>query len=99
MEKSSSNTLTPAQFAAWDYAHTHAVKDKDGRENFHAIYEAFLAGTKCLTWQDVRTIVCIADALLDNPRMRHAVQNHSEQDYYERVLKEYRKEATQKKAP
>ena len=40
-----------------------------------------------------------ADALLDNPRMRHAVQNHSEQEYYEKVLKEYRKEATQKKAP
>ena len=46
VEKSPNNTLTPAQSAAWDYAHTHAVKDKDGRENFHAIYEAFLAGWK-----------------------------------------------------
>lgn len=42
-----------------------------------------------LTWQDIKKIVNIADALLDDPKMRIAIQNHSEEDYYKKVLDEY----------
>ena len=47
-----------------------------------------------LTWQDIKAIVNIADALLDDPKVRIAIQNHSEEDYYQKVLDEYNKEAT-----
>ena len=43
-----------------------------------------------LTWQDVKRMVNIADAMLDDPEMRRAVQNHSEQDYYEAVLRKFK---------
>lgn len=42
-----------------------------------------------LTWQDIKAIVNIADALLDNPQMRIAVQNNGEEYYYTKVLEEY----------
>ena len=32
-----------------------------------------------LTWQDIKRIVNIADALLDDPKARIAIQNHSEE--------------------
>lgn len=42
-----------------------------------------------LTWQDIKKIVNIADAMLDDPKMRIAIQNHSEEEYYQKVLDEY----------
>lgn len=42
-----------------------------------------------LTWQDIKAIVNIADAMLDDPKMRIAIQNHSEEEYYRKVLDEY----------
>ena len=42
-----------------------------------------------LTWQDIKTIVNIADALLEDPEMRIAVQNNGEEYYYTKVLEEY----------
>lgn len=40
-----------------------------------------------LTWQDIKKIVNIADAMLDDPKMRIAIQNHSEEEYYKMILK------------
>ena len=51
-----------------------------------------------LTWEDIRRIVNIADALLDDPKARIAIQNHSEEEYYQKVLDEYNKEGTKKKS-
>lgn len=42
-----------------------------------------------LTWRDIKKIVNIADAMLDDPKMRIAIQNHSEEEYYQKVLDEY----------
>lgn len=42
-----------------------------------------------LTWQDIKAIVNIADALLSDLQMRIAVQNHGEEYYYTKVLEEY----------
>ena len=39
-----------------------------------------------LTWDDVKRIVEIADAMLDDSEMRLAIANHGEQKYYESVL-------------
>ena len=47
-----------------------------------------------LTWQDIKRIVNIADALLDDPKARIAIQNHSEEEYYQKVLDEYNKETS-----
>ena len=44
-----------------------------------------------LTWQDIKAIVNIADALLEDPEMRNAVQNHGEEYYYTKILEEYKK--------
>lgn len=45
-----------------------------------------------LTWQDIKKIVNIADAMLDDPKMRIAIQNHSEEEYYQKVLDEWQKQ-------
>ena len=42
-----------------------------------------------LTWQDIKKIVNIADALFDDPEIRIAVANHLEEEYYRKVLDEY----------
>lgn len=42
-----------------------------------------------LTWQDIKSIVQIADNLLDDPKARVEFQNHNEEYYYKRVLDEY----------
>ena len=42
-----------------------------------------------LTWQDIKKIVNIADAMLDDPKMRIAIQNHGEEEYYQKVLDGY----------
>lgn len=42
-----------------------------------------------LTWQDIKKIVNIADAMLDDPKMRIAIANHSEEEYYKMILKEF----------
>lgn len=42
-----------------------------------------------LTWQDIKKIVNIADVMLDDPKMRIAIQNHSEEEYYKMILKEF----------
>ena len=47
-----------------------------------------------LTWEDIRRIVNIADALLDDPKARIAIQNHSEEEYYQKVLDEYNKDVS-----
>ena len=47
-----------------------------------------------LTWQDIKRIVNIADALLDDPKARIAIQNHSEEEYYQKVLDEYNKDVS-----
>ena len=50
-----------------------------------------------LTWQDIKRIVNIADALLDDPKARIAIQNHSEEEYYQKVLDEYNKDVSKGK--
>ena len=50
-----------------------------------------------LTWQDIKRIVNIADALLDDPKVRMAIQNHSEEEYYQKVLDEYNKDVSKGK--
>ena len=50
-----------------------------------------------LTWEDIRRIVNIADALLDDPKARIAIQNHSEEEYYQKVLDEYNKDVSKVK--
>lgn len=50
-----------------------------------------------LTWQDIKRIVNIADALLDDPEARIAIQNHSEEEYYQKVLDEYNKDVSKVK--
>ena len=47
-----------------------------------------------LTWQDIKRIVNIADALLDDQKARIAIQNHSEEEYYQKVLDEYNKDVS-----
>ena len=47
-----------------------------------------------LTWQGIKRIVNIADALLDDPEARIAIQNHSEEEYYQKVLDEYNKDVS-----
>ena len=47
-----------------------------------------------LTWQDIKRIVNIADVLLDDPKARIAIQNHSEEEYYQKVLDEYNKDVS-----
>ena len=47
-----------------------------------------------LTQQDIKRIVNIADALLDDPKARIAIQNHSEEEYYQKVLDEYNKDVS-----
>lgn len=42
-----------------------------------------------LTWQDIKRIVNIADALLDDPKARVEYNNHNEEYYYKKVLDEY----------
>lgn len=44
-----------------------------------------------LSWRDIKRIVQIADNMLDDPKMRVAVQNHSEEEYYKSVWKKWRK--------
>ena len=50
-----------------------------------------------ITWQDIKRIVNIADALLDDPKARIAIQNHSEEEYYQKVLDEYNKDVSKVK--
>ena len=50
-----------------------------------------------LTWEDIRRIVNLADALLDDPKARIAIQNHSEEEYYQKVLDEYNKDVSKVK--
>lgn len=45
-----------------------------------------------ITWQDIKRIVNIADALLDDQKARIAIQNHNEEEYYQKVLAEYNKD-------
>ena len=42
-----------------------------------------------LAVEDIKKIVNIADGLLDDPKVRMAIQNHSEEEYYQKVLDEY----------
>ena len=42
-----------------------------------------------LAWQDIKSIVQIADKMLDDPKARVEFQNHNEEYYYKRVLDEY----------
>ena len=42
-----------------------------------------------LAWQDIKSIVQIADKMLDDPKARMEYQNHNEEYYYKRVLDEY----------
>lgn len=42
-----------------------------------------------LTWQDIKKIVNIADALLSDPKARVEYNNHNEEYYYKKVLDEY----------
>ena len=42
-----------------------------------------------LAWQDIKSIVQIADKMLDDPKARVEYQNHNEEYYYKRVLNEY----------
>lgn len=44
-----------------------------------------------LSWRDIKRIVQIADNMLDDPKMRVAVQNHSDEEYYKNVWKKWRK--------
>lgn len=44
-----------------------------------------------LTWDDIKSIVQIADKMLDDPKARVEFQNHNEEYYYKRVLDEYNK--------
>lgn len=84
--------------AARRYAIPTYMNDVD--ENFLDEYpydpvaeRAFIAGAEWhkshLTVQDIKKIVNIADAMLDDPKVRIAVQNHSEEEYYRKVLDEY----------
>lgn len=65
-----------------------------GKNIAHKFYK--LGKTEQLTWQDIKKIVNIADAMLDDPKMRIAIQNHSEEQYYRKVLDEYRLHQTAK---
>jgi hypothetical protein len=56
-----------------------------------------MSDTEKLTWQDIKRIVNIADALLDDPKARIAIQNHSEEEYYQKVLDEYNKDISKGK--
>ena len=47
-----------------------------------------------LAVEDIKRIVNIADALLDDPKARIAIQNHSEEEYYQKVLDEYNKDVS-----
>ena len=42
-----------------------------------------------LTVEDIKSIVQIADDLLDDPQARVAFQNHNEEYYYRKVLEQY----------
>lgn len=42
-----------------------------------------------LTWEDIKSIVQIADKMLDDPKARVEYQNHNEEYYYKRVLEKY----------
>lgn len=42
-----------------------------------------------LAWQDIKSIVQIADKMLDDPKARVEYQNHNEEYYYKRVLEKY----------
>lgn len=42
-----------------------------------------------LAWQDIKSIVQIADKMLDDPKARVEFQNHNEEYYYKRVLEKY----------
>ena len=42
-----------------------------------------------LAWQDIKSIVQIADKMLDDPKARVEFQNHNEEYYYKKVLDEY----------
>ena len=50
-----------------------------------------------LAVEDIKRIVNIADALLDDPKARIAIQNHSEEEYYQKVLDEYNKDVSKVK--
>jgi len=52
---------------------------------------AEMAGKSKLTLNDIKSIVQIADKMLDDPKARVAFQNHNEEYYYKRVLDEYNK--------
>ena len=58
-----------------------------GKVVAHKFYK--LGKSEIPTWQDIKKIVNIADAMLDDPKMRIAIQNHSEEEYYQKVLDEY----------
>lgn len=42
-----------------------------------------------LAWQDIKSIVQIADKMLDDPKAMVEFQNHNEEYYYKKVLEEY----------
>lgn len=60
---------------------------KWGQNIAHTFYK--LGKDDRLTWQDIKKIVNIADAMLDDPKMRIAIANHSEEEYYKMILKEF----------
>lgn len=60
---------------------------KWGQDIAHKFYK--LGKNDRLTWQDIKKIVNIADAMLDDPKMRIAIANHSEEEYYKMILKEF----------
>lgn len=63
---------------------------KWGQDIAHKFYE--LGKDDRLTWQDIKKIVNIAEAMLDDPKMRIAIANHSEEEYYKLILKEFNNE-------
>ena len=60
---------------------------KWGQDIAHKFYK--LGKDDRLTWQDIKKIVNIADAMLDDPKMRITIANHSEEGYYKLILKEF----------
>lgn len=75
---------------AFDYAKRHA-------KSLLAIAKKELLPDEQLAWQGIKKIVNIADGLLDDPKVRMAIQNHSEEEYYQKVLDEYNKDVSKVK--
>lgn len=79
---------------AWDDCDNYTDEDASWYQGHWKMCSKLLAfidslPEEQLTWQDIKKIVNIADDLLDDPKARIAIQNHSEEDYYQKVLDEY----------